>query len=118
MLPGYCKLALSCAMGYDPGDFEKALGALTDFSLLKAVDLRRINIPLLSINGSNDPVVPIEDLFIIAEEGGVKQDEWVFQEDGHCAPRRFGEWMPRAVDWVANRIGGRERIPRPDIVKL
>jgi esterase FrsA len=117
-LSGYCKLALSCAMGYQPGDFEKALGALTDFSLLKSVDLKRIDIPLLSINGSNDPVVPIEDLFIIAEEGSVKQDEWVFQEDGHCAPHRFSEWMPRAVDWIANAIGGRERIPRPDIVRL
>jgi esterase FrsA len=117
-LPGYYKLALSCAMGYDPGDFDKALGALTDFSLLKSVDLRRINIPLLSINGSNDQVVPIEDLFILAEEGSIKQDEWVYQEDGHCAPHRFDEWMPRAVDWVANSIGGRDRIPRPDIARL
>ena len=117
-LPGYYKLALSRAMGYDSGDFEKALGALTEFSLLKSVDLRRINIPLLSINGSNDPVVPIEDLFIIAEEGSVKQDEWVYQEDGHCAPHRFYEWMPRAVDWLANKIGGPDRIHPPDIVRL
>lgn len=117
-LPGYYKLALSSAMGYDTADFDKALGILGDFSLLKRVDMRRIDIPLLSINGSNDPVVPIEDLFIIAEEGGVKQDEWVFQEDGHCAPHRFSEWMPRAVDWLANRLGGRDRIPGPDIVQL
>ncbi|OPY30111.1 MAG: fermentation/respiration switch protein [Methanocella sp. PtaU1.Bin125] len=117
-LPGYYKLALSSAMGYDPADFDKALGILGEFSLLKCVDLRRIDIPLLSVNGSNDPVVPIEDLFIIAEEGGVKQDEWVFQEDGHCAPHRFPEWMPRAVDWLANRLGGRDRMPRPDIVQL
>jgi pimeloyl-ACP methyl ester carboxylesterase len=117
-LPDYYKLALSAAMGYDTADFDKALGLLGDFSLLKRVDLRRIDIPLLSINGSGDAVVPIEDLFIIAEEGGVKQDEWVFQEDGHCAPHRFGEWMPRAVDWMANRLGGRDRVPRPDIVQL
>jgi esterase FrsA len=117
-LPGYYLLALSCAMGYDPADFEKALGVLANFSLLKRVDLRRIDIPLLSINGSTDPVVPIEDLFILAEEGAVRQDEWVFQEDGHCAPRRFHEWMPRAVDWMANCIGGRDRVPRPDLARL
>jgi esterase FrsA len=117
-LPRQYKLALSCAMGFDPEEFDKTLGVLTEFSLLKSVDLRRINIPLLSINGSDDLIVPIEDLFILAEEGGVKQDEWVYQEDGHCAPHRFHEWMPRAVDWIANNIGGRERIPRPDIVKL
>lgn len=117
-LPGYCKLALSSAMGTDVAEFEKALGMLGDFSLLKTVDLRRIDIPILSINGSNDTVVPIEDLFIIAEEGNVRQDEWVFQEDGHCAPRHFGECMPRAVDWMANKIGGPDRIHPPDIVRL
>lgn len=117
-LPGYYKLALASAMGYDPADFDKALGLLGDFSLLKSVDLRRIDIPVLSINGSNDAVVPIEDLFIVAEEGAVKQDEWVYQEDGHCAPHQFHEWMPRAVDWMANHIGGRNRVPRPDVVRL
>lgn len=117
-LSGYYLLALSRAMGYDPADFEKALGVLANFSLLKSVDLKRIDIPLLSINGSNDPVVPIEDLFILAEEGEVKQDEWVYQEDGHCAPYRFHEWMPRAVDWLANRLGGKERIAPPDLYKL
>jgi esterase FrsA len=117
-LPGYYKLALSSALGYDAEDFEKALGILADFSLLKCVDLRRIDIPVLSINGSSDPYVPIEDLFIVAEEGDVKQDEWVFQEDGHLAPHRFGEWMPRAVDWLANRIGGPDRMPRPELYHL
>ncbi len=114
-LPGYYKLALSTAMGYDPADFDKALGILSEFSLLKRVDLRRIDIPVLSINGSNDPYVPVEDLFILAEEGNVKQDEWVFREDGHLAPHHFDEWMPRAVDWLANRLGGRDRMPRPDL---
>ena len=117
-LPGYYKLALASALGYDPGDFEKALGLLGDFSLLRQVDLHRIDIPVLSVNGSHDEIVPIEDLFIVAEEGGVKQDEWVFQEDGHCAPFHFDEWMPRAVDWLANRLGGRDRMPRPDLYQI
>jgi hypothetical protein len=105
-------------MGYAPEDFEKALGILADFSLLKCVDLRRIDIPVLSVDGSSDAYVPIEDLFIIAEEGDVKQDEWVFQEDGHLAPHHFGEWMPRAVDWMANRICGPDRMPRPELYHL
>ena len=117
-LPGYYKLALAIATGCVPADFGKALGILGDFSLLRRADLRRIAVPLLSINGSDDAVVPIEDLFILAEEGGVRQDEWVYREDGHCAPRNFGTWMPRAVDWMANQIGGRDRIPRPDIARL
>ncbi|HUL62347.1 MAG TPA: alpha/beta hydrolase [Methanocella sp.] len=117
-LPGYYKLALAAALGYDPADFEVALGLLTDFSLLRRVDLRRIDIPVLSVDGSHDPIVPIEDLFMVAEEGAVRQDEWVFREDGHCAPRHFGEWVPRAVDWMADRIGGPDRIEPPDLYTL
>jgi esterase FrsA len=116
--PGYMKVALSKALGYDLKDFEKAYGLLGEFSLLKREDLRRIACPILSINGSDDPYVPIEDLFMIAEEGGVIQEEWVYREDTHCAPRRYVEWMPRAVNWLANQIGGRERIPRPDLAHL
>jgi pimeloyl-ACP methyl ester carboxylesterase len=117
-LPAYYRLALSSAMGHDPADFEKAIGLLGDYSLLRTVDLRRIAVPVLSINGTDDPIVPIEDLFIVAEEGGVRQEEWEFRGDSHCAPRHYGEWMPRAVDWMANKIGGQERVPRPDLAKL
>lgn len=116
--PGCVKVALSKAMGFDPSEFDKATVELERFSLLKRVDLRKISCPLLSINGSNDPCVPIEDLFILAEEGGIKQEEWIFREDGHCAPWHFKEWMPRSVAWVANMIGGRERMPRPDLALL
>lgn len=116
--PGYMKVPLAKAMGYDLQDFNKALDVLEDFSLLKREDLRRISCPVLSINGSDDPYVPIEDLFMIAEEGGVKQEEWVYREDGHCAPGQCGIWIPRAINWIANKLGGPERIPRPDLAKL
>ena len=117
-LPGYRKVALARAMGYDLKELDKALGIMEEFSLFKREDLRRIACPLLSIDGSDDPYVPIEDLFMISEEGGVKQEEWVYREDVHCAPRQFNVWMPRAVAWIANKIGGPERIPRPDLAQI
>jgi len=117
-LPDYRKVALAHAMGYDLKDVEKMLGMMEEFSLFKREDLRRISCPLLSIDGSDDPYVPIEDLFMISEEGGVKQEEWVYREDVHCAPKQFNIWMPRAVVWIANKIGGPERIPRPDLAQI
>ncbi|CAJ35149.1 alpha/beta hydrolase family protein [Methanocella arvoryzae] len=116
--PGYMKIPLARAMGIDLMEFNKALDALEEFPLFKREDLRRIACPLLSINGSDDPYVPIEDLFMIAEEGGVKQEEWVYREDGHCAPGQCGIWIPRSVAWLANKLGGPERIPRPDLATL
>lgn len=120
-LPSYLKKVMAFIQGYDHNDerdTEKALDSLNEFNLLKRIDLKGIAIPLLSINGSADPYVPIDDLFIIREEGGIGQDEWVFKEDGHCAPKHCREWMPRAVIWLANALGGKERIPAPDLSKL
>lgn len=117
-LPALWKVALTSALGCPAGDFDKALGRLGEFSLFKREDLRRISCPLLSLNGSDDPYVPIGDLFAIAEEGGVRQEEWVYREDVHLAPGQFDVWMPRAVAWIANQIGGKERIPRPDLATL
>lgn len=120
-LPEYLKMVLAFIQGNDPYDnnaVERSLDSLTDYSILKQTDLRSVNGPVLSINGSDDPYVPIDDLFFIHEKGGIGQDEWVYREDGHCAPRSFTEWVPRAVDWLANKLGGPERIRRPDLAKL
>lgn len=116
--PGYMKVPVAKALGFDLQNFDRALEVLEEFPLFKREDPRRIACPLLSINGSDDPYVPIEDLFMIAEEGGVKQEEWVYREDGHCAPGQCGIWIPRAITWLANQLGGPERIPRPDLATL
>lgn len=120
-LPERIKKVLAHAQGYNPNkkeDITKSLEDLSGFSLLKRNRIKSIACPVVSINGNDDSYVPIDDLFLISEECGIKQDEWVYQGDGHCAPRSFKEWMPRAIVWMANRLGGRERIPRPDLVKL
>lgn len=119
--PEYMKRALAFAQGYDqtkPEEVKKALDNLQHYSLLKRDQIRGIGCPVLSINGTSDPYVPIEDLFILREECGIAQEEWTYQEDKHCAPHNYNEWMPRAVRWMANHIGGPDRIPRPDIAAL
>lgn len=120
-LPGFMKKTLAFDLGLDPKkpeEVQKGLDGLPEYSLLKERRLQDVVCPVLSINGDGDPWVPIDDLFILREEGGIAQEEWVYREDGHCAPYHYKEWMPRAVDWLANALGGKERVSRPEPVKL
>jgi esterase/lipase len=120
-LPDFMKKALAFVQGLDPKkpeEVQKGLDRLPEYSLLKEKRLQDVVCPVLSINGDSDPWVPIDDLFILREEGGIRQEEWVYREDGHCAPYHYKEWMPRAVDWLANTLGGKERVSSPEPARL
>jgi pimeloyl-ACP methyl ester carboxylesterase len=58
---------------------------------------------LLSINGDQDRLVPIEDLYIISKSG-IEQEEWVYSGDGHCAPEHLKEHAPRAAAWLRQHL--------------
>jgi len=63
---------------------------------------------LLSINGDKDPLVPIDDLYIISKSG-VQQDEWVYAGDGHCAHKNQKEYAPKAAAWLKQHLSKNER---------
>ncbi|RJP68688.1 MAG: alpha/beta hydrolase [Candidatus Abyssobacteria bacterium SURF_17] len=65
---------------------------------------------LLSINGDQDPLVPIEDLYIISKSG-IQQDEWVYAGDGHCAPDNLKEHAPKAASWLKAHLAKPEKAP-------
>jgi esterase FrsA len=58
---------------------------------------------LLSINGDRDPLVTIDDLGIISERG-IRQEEWVYPGDGHCASAHAREHVPKAAAWLRARL--------------
>ncbi|GAB4330690.1 MAG: esterase FrsA [Candidatus Abyssubacteria bacterium] len=58
---------------------------------------------LLSINGDEDPLVPIDDLYIISKSG-IEQEEWVYQGDGHCAHKNMKEYVPKAAAWLKVKL--------------
>jgi pimeloyl-ACP methyl ester carboxylesterase len=60
--------------------------------------------PLLSINGDQDALVTIDDLYIISEKG-IVQEEWVYEGDGHCASGNASEHVPRAAAWIKAQLG-------------
>jgi esterase FrsA len=66
---------------------------------------------LLSINGDQDPLVTIEDLYVISRSG-IEQEAWVYAGDGHCAPESFAEHVPRAAAWLKARLTGAEPAPK------
>jgi dienelactone hydrolase len=59
--------------------------------------------PLLSINGDQDPLVTIDDLYIISESG-IAQEEWVYSGDGHCASANASEHVPKAAAWIKAQL--------------
>lgn len=63
---------------------------------------------LLSINGDQDPLVPIEDLYLISKSG-IAQEEWVYEGDGHCAHESMSEYVPKAAAWLKAHL-----TPRPE----
>jgi esterase FrsA len=64
---------------------------------------------LLSINGDQDPLVPIDDLYLISRSG-IEQEEWVYEGDGHCAPRHMKEFAPKAAAWLKAHLS---QLPEP-----
>ncbi len=63
---------------------------------------------LLSINGDKDPLVPIDDLYIISKSG-IQQEEWVYAGDGHCAPKNQKEYAPKAAAWLKQHLSSNEQ---------
>jgi esterase FrsA len=54
---------------------------------------------LLSINGDQDPLVPIDDLYLISQSG-IEQEQWVYEGDGHCAHKNMKQYAPKAAAWL------------------
>ena len=84
---------------------EKMIAKIEPFSLerqglLKAPERQA---PLLSINGDQDALVTIDDLYIISESG-IAQEEWVYQGDGHCASGNASEHVPKAAAWIKAQL--------------
>jgi len=94
------------AMGEDLDQSNaEMIGKIEPFSLkrqglLKAPERQA---PLLSINGDQDALVTIDDLYIISESG-IAQEEWVYEGDGHCASDNASEHVPRAAAWIKAQL--------------
>ena len=110
IVPDVMVATIAHAMGEDPDAGFKAMVenakpmALSAQGLLKKPERQAA---LLSINGDQDPLVPIEDVYVISENG-IEQDQWVYEGDGHCASENTKEHAPKAAAWLKMHLTAAE----------
>ena len=83
---------------------EEALFKRWSLSELDLVD--KIVCPVLMINGKQDHLAPIGNIYYMLEHGPVTGKEArVYPDDGHCAFKHFAEWAPESFRWLRERLG-------------
>jgi esterase FrsA len=82
---------------------EKQVFSRWALSELGIVD--KITQPLLMINGKQDHLAPIGNIYFMLEHGPVTgREARVYPDDGHCAFKHYREWAPAAFAWLAEKL--------------
>jgi len=116
VVPDFMTATIAHAMGEDPkAGFKTIVAKAEPMSLGKQELLKKPErqAALLSINGDQDPLVPIDDLYIISQSG-IEQEEWVYEGDGHCASENLKEHGPKAAAWLKKHLSREEEPAEAD----
>jgi esterase FrsA len=67
-------------------------------------DGRQIDVPILSVNGTRDPLVPVSDMELVRRSapGG---ELWLLGLASHCAIEYSAIVSPQVIDWLEERLG-------------
>lgn len=67
--------------------------------------VERIDMPVLMINGSEDHLAPIGNIFFMMESGPIgSRSARVYPGAGHCAFEHYREWAPASFRWLSERL--------------
>lgn len=61
--------------------------------------------PLLAINGTGDPYVPLRDTIALADRPAA--EVWLVPGTGHCAQERLARVLPPAIGWLLAELSPR-----------
>jgi acetyl esterase/lipase len=65
----------------------------------------RITMPTLLINGKNDILAPIGNIYYMLEHGPVTgREARIYPDGGHCAFKYYKEWAPASFKWLADKL--------------
>ncbi len=65
----------------------------------------KIVCPLLMINGKQDHLSPIGNIYYMLEHGPVLgREARIYPDDGHCAFKYFAEWAPESFKWIREKV--------------
>ncbi len=74
--------------------------ALSELGLVE-----KIVCPILMINGKQDHLAPIGNIYYMLEHGPVLGKEArIYPDDGHCAFRHFAQWAPESFRWLKEKL--------------
>ena len=91
---------------FPPTTVEKEQALFERWSLSELDLVEKIVCPVLMINGKQDHLAPIGNIYYMLEHGPVTGKEArVYPDDGHCAFKYFAEWAPESFRWLREKLG-------------
>ena len=91
---------------FPPTTVEQEEALFKRWSLSELGLVEKIVCPVLMINGKQDHLAPIGNIYYMLEHGPVTGKEArVYPDDGHCAFKHFAEWAPESFRWLKERLG-------------
>ena len=95
----------------DPPSFEtwsreKEDELFSRWSLSELGILDNITQPVLMINGKQDHLAPIGNIYFMLEHGpATGREARVYADAGHCAFKYYQEWAPASFAWISDKLG-------------
>ena len=95
----------------DPPSFEtwsreKEDELFSRWSLSELGILDDITQPVLMINGKQDHLAPIGNIYFMLEHGpATGREARVYADAGHCAFKYYQEWAPASFAWISDKLG-------------
>lgn len=97
--------AAARARGLSPGQDQASGAERFDLVRLGLIgEGRRIDVPILSVNGGRDPFAPAEDMELVLRSSP-KGEVWRLGTSGHCAVEYGAAVWPQVFDWLEEKLG-------------
>ena len=90
---------------FPPTTVEKEQALFERWSLSELDLVEKIVCPVLMINGKQDHLAPIGNIYYMLEHGPVTGKEArIYPDDGHCAFKYFEQWAPESFRWLREKL--------------
>jgi dienelactone hydrolase len=85
---------------------EKEEDLFSRWALSELCILDHITQPVLMINGKQDHLAPIGNIYFMLEHGPpTGREARVYPDAGHCAFKHYREWAPASFAWIREKLG-------------
>lgn len=90
---------------FAPTSREQERGSFKRWALSELGLVDKITQPVYMVNGKNDHLAPIGNIYFMLENGpAIGRQARVYADDGHCAFKHFKEWAPASFAWLAEHL--------------